>query len=220
VFDRRLWLLTRAVLYLFLERRVFLAGFSKRAKLSQSRYAALMYVELRIANAPTKLLEALGAMDAALAVTILQAIATTIIGAIALYFARMQALTGRTQAATNQKEFRLRFFDRRIGVYDAVMELCACIAKTGTVNQQQLSAYARKTREASFFFNDEIQAVCDELYKKAITLMTAHQIMDTAPQLPNHEQTVKTWGDLAEWFSEQPTKTIKPRFESFLRIRE
>jgi chloramphenicol O-acetyltransferase len=90
-----------------------------------------MYVELRIANAPTKLLEALGAMDAALAVTILQAIATTIIGAIALYFARMQALTGRTQAATNQKEFRLRFFDRRIGVYDAVMELCACIAKDG-----------------------------------------------------------------------------------------
>jgi hypothetical protein len=158
--------------------------------------------------------------DLALIASISQVILAGVIGTVTVFIARQQARIAQQQWQTNQNQFRLHFFDRRIAVYDAVMELCARISQKGTVTQEQLREYVKKTREASFFFNDEIQTYCDQLYKNGVNLMTADQVIKTAPDSPSYPQMAEMYRDLMLWFVEQVDKGAKPRFERFLRIRE
>ena len=142
------------------------------------------------------------------------------IGVITVLILRQQARIAQQQWQTNQNQFRLHFFDRRIEVYDAVMELSARIAGKGSITQEQLRECAKKTREATFFFDDEIQAYCDQVCKNGVDLMVADQVVKTAPNSPSYNEMVEIYGKLMLWFIEQVDKGAKPRFERFLRIRE
>jgi len=143
----------------------------------------------------------------------------TILATAGVVVAAAAAVIAWRQWQTNHNQFRFALFQRRIGVYDAVMELAAIIAKKGAVNMEELRDYARKTREASFIFDDKVQDYCDELYKKGVTLMVAHQVVETAPNAPSYEQMAKSQGDVLIWFSEQ-LDIAKSHFKPFLRIRE
>jgi len=149
-----------------------------------------------------------------------QLILAAVLGGITVYIAWQQRLIAQQQARINQNQFRLHFFDRRIAVYYAVMEFSARIAGKGKITQEELRECGRKTREASFFFDDEIQAYCDEVCKNGVNLMVAHQVIETAPNSPSFNDMVKMHGELMIWFTEQVDKEAKPRFGPFLRIRE
>lgn len=148
-----------------------------------------------------------------------QLILAAVLGGITVYIAWQQRLIAQQQARTNQNQFRLHFFDRRIAVYDAVMELAARVAVTGTLTQKDRE-YMKKTCEASFFFNDEIQAYCRQLCTNGANLITAYQIVNEAPDSPNYKEMVELYGKLMIWFHEDVEIGAKPRFEPFMRIRE
>jgi hypothetical protein len=148
-----------------------------------------------------------------------QLILAAVLGGITVYIAWQQRLIAQRQARTNQNQFRLHFFDRRFAVYDAVMEFSAHIAGKGSITQEELREYVKKMREASFFFDDEIQAYCNEVAKNGVNLMIAYNVME-APDSPSYTEMVKTYGELMKWFVEQVDKGAKPRFEPFLQIRE
>jgi hypothetical protein len=157
--------------------------------------------------------------DVALVASISQVILAAAIGTVTVFIARQQARIAEQQWRTNQTQFRLHFFDRRFAVYDAVLEFSTHIAAKGSITQEELREYVKKMREASFFFDDEIQVYCNEVAKNGVNLMIAHNAME-APDSPNYTDMVKTYGELMIWFVEQVDKGAKPRFEPFLRIRE
>jgi hypothetical protein len=93
-------------------------------------------------------------------------------------------------------------------------------AVKGTITQQERDECAKKTCEASLSFNDEIEAYCKQLDKNAANLITAHHIVEEAPDSPNYKEMVETYRKLKIWFCEEVEIGAKPRFEPFLRIRE
>jgi hypothetical protein len=84
--------------------------------------------------------------DVALLASISQVILAGVIGTVTVFIARQQSRIAQQQWRTNQNQFRLHFFDRRIAVYDAVIELSARIAGKGTITQEQLREYAQQAR--------------------------------------------------------------------------
>jgi hypothetical protein len=143
----------------------------------------------------------------------------TILPAAGVVVAAAAAVIAFQQWRTNHNQFRFALFQRRIGVYDAVMELMAIIVGKGEVTWEQLRGYAVKTREASFIFDDQVQAYCDEVYKRGVKLMVAHHVVETAPGAPSYKQMVESEGKLLIWFNEQ-LDIAKSHFKPFLRIRE
>jgi hypothetical protein len=149
--------------------------------------------------------------DAALVASISQVILAGTIGVVTIYIAWQQWRTNRNQ-------FRLHLFDRRIAVYDAVLDLSMRLAAKGTISKEELHQYATVIKVVSFIFDDKLQAYCDELFKKGGQLSMAYEVMQ-APSAPSYQQMVELHRDLVLWFIEQ-IKELKPRFERFLRIRE
>jgi hypothetical protein len=120
----------------------------------------------------------------------------TILPAAGVVIAAAAAVIAFQQWRTNHNQFRFALFQRRIGVYDAVIELMAIIAGKGEVTWEQLRGYAVKTREASFIFDDQVQAYCNEVYKRGVKLMVAHHVVETAPGAPSYKQMVESEGEL------------------------
>jgi predicted ABC-type ATPase len=94
--------------------------------------------------------------DVALLASISQVILAAAIGTVTVFILRQQSRIAQQQWQTNHNQFRLHFFDRRIAVYDAVIELAARIAAKGTLTKEELRECVKMTREASFIFDDEI----------------------------------------------------------------
>jgi hypothetical protein len=148
-----------------------------------------------------------------LIVSISQLILAGVIGAVTVYIAWQQWRTNRNQ-------FRLHLFDRRIVIYDAALELAARVVYKGTVTQEELWSFMRKACEASLFFDDKIQAYCQELLKNGFDLITANEVVEAGPDAPNYKDMVQMKGSILKWFRKQSDKEAKPHFEPFLRIRE
>jgi hypothetical protein len=116
-------------------------------------------------------------------------------------------------------QLQLQLFDRRIEVYDAVMDFASKLVQKGTVTQDDFTVYGKKARNARFLFNDEVQSYCDEIYKNAANLMVARGVTE-APGSPAYEEMSRSYGELMLWFTQELVSGANKIFSPFLRIRE
>ena len=143
----------------------------------------------------------------------LKALLTPIIAVLAVYIAYRQWITTRNQ-------FRLNYFDRRLSVYTAAMELVSEIGIMGTISPEKARVFLVKTREARFLFADDIDAYCTELYKKSEQLRIKEDVFrDTNPQDSKRERMINEITELKTWFHNQITY-IPQRFEKYLKIED
>lgn len=143
----------------------------------------------------------------------LKALLTPIIAVLAVYIAYRQWLTTRNQ-------FRLNYFDRRLSVYTAAMELVSEIGITGTISPEKARTFLVKTREARFLFADDIDVYCAELYKKSELLGTKKEdFRDMSPQDSKRERMINEITELQTWFQNQ-ISNIPQRFEKYLKIED
>jgi hypothetical protein len=123
---------------------------------------------------------------------------TAVIGATTVCIGIVTAYIAWQQWRTNRNQFRLHFFDRRIALYDAVIKLVEGLLQKTTVIPEELHHYITRTREASFLFDDKIQAYCDEVGQKASDLATAHRVMQDTSS-PLYSSMVEKHGNLMLW---------------------
>jgi hypothetical protein len=145
----------------------------------------------------------------------------TILTTAGVVVAAAAAFIAWQQWLTNRNQFLFQLYDRRIPIYDAIMEFAALIIRTGTVTQEQLRDYLHRTRGTSFIFDDQVEAYCDELYKKAIEIWAGQVKIDALPEGSverGRSEALKL--ERVVWFNDQFDSEIKPFFKPFLQIRE
>jgi hypothetical protein len=99
------------------------------------------------------------------------------------------------------------------------MKIAASAVQKGALNKEELTEFLRTTKEACFFFDDEMQKHCDEMYKEGIALLVGHEMMEKFPNRPDYAKSVEAWGERVKRFNNQLEKLPK-LFVPFLRIRE
>jgi len=143
----------------------------------------------------------------------LKALLTPLIAVLAVYIAYRQWITSRNQ-------FRLNYFDRRLSIYTAAMELVSEIGMTGTISQEKARSFLVKTREARFLFADDIDIYCTELYKNSQQLRIKEEVFrDTNPLPPKQDHMIDEITSLKTWFQDQIT-IIPQIFEKYLKIED
>jgi hypothetical protein len=128
-------------------------------------------------------------------------------------------VVGWRQLSINKKQVRLQSREKRLAVYKASMTLIALAIRNGTVTQEEWHKFARATKEVGLLFDKKMNAYCRELYKHAVDVGVAHQVMETAPSSPYYNQSVRIWSTGMEWFTDQATEAEK-RFKPFLRVND
>jgi hypothetical protein len=126
---------------------------------------------------------------------------------------------GWRQLSIKKKQARLQFREKRLAVYEASMTLIALAIRNGTVTQEEWHKFARATKEVALLFDQKMNAYCRELYKHAVDVGVAHQVMETARSSPYYNESVKIWSTGMEWFTDQATEAEK-RFKPFLRVND
>jgi hypothetical protein len=133
--------------------------------------------------------------------------------------AKQQSQTADKQAETAKNKLRLDLFDRRIVVYDALMDLAAIAIIKGDVTPEQRRKCAIATKGAEFLFNKEIDNYCLQFLKEAGALNLEKVLLDQFKETgaePN-QQTISSYGDRVLWFNAQVDE-IPKRFAEFLKI--
>lgn len=139
-----------------------------------------------------------------------QALLTPVIALLALYIAWQQWRTARSK-------FRLDYFNRRFPIYAAAMRLAAGIAKTTSVSYEELHGFLTKTREAEFFFNDDIKRYCDELYREALAIACGREKLKAVQSDAERSKSQDILLQRVAWFNEQVDE-IPRKLDMFLKI--
>lgn len=145
-------------------------------------------------------------------IAVSQALLTPGIALLALYVAWQQWRTAHSK-------FRLDYFNRRFPIYEAAMSLAAGISRNGIATDDELHSFLIHTREAEFFFNDDIDKYCRQLYREAFAIKSGRVKLES--MLPDTEQ-AKSQERLLQrvtWFNEQVDE-IPRKFGTFLRIEQ
>ena len=82
-------------------------------------------------------------------VRLLNALLTPLIAALAIYIAYQQY-------QINRRQYRLALFEKRMVVFNSIMNLIAAVAGEGKVERQKLFAMMRETRDHELLFGSEI----------------------------------------------------------------
>ena len=138
----------------------------------------------------------------------LQAGLTPMIAILALYVAFQQY-------RTNREKVRLDLFDRRMAIFDALMQLLRIIGRDGTISNEELVRFSADTNNAVFIVA-ELSDYLDEIYKHAVDLQYSsnREGEDSVPEGELKELTIKT-RDYREWFNQQ-FKTARTKFSKYL----
>jgi hypothetical protein len=127
--------------------------------------------------------------------------------------------TAEKQAETAKNKLRLELFERRIAVYDALMEMAAIAAVKGEVTPEQQRKWAIATKGAEFLFNKEIDDYCLKLGKEAVLLGLDNHHIDRLKftRAKEHLKAEMSKGERLIWFNTQIDEMPK-RFAEFLKI--
>jgi len=145
---------------------------------------------------------------------ILQGLLTPIIGVTTVYIAWQQW-------KTNQRKYTLDRYERRLRVYQHVVEVLRLINRDFKPELPDLFKFSYDTAEATFLFGPEIQAYIDEIFSRAVALNTANfEYRDfMQPPLPgyDHQKVVNKIKEQEGWFVKQ-INVAKEKFRAYLDI--
>jgi hypothetical protein len=108
-------------------------------------------------------------------VRVLAALLTPVIACVTAYIAWQQH-------KTNQNQFRLALFERRIKVFNFTGDLIAAVLTQGRVGNDDLNKFLWETRESGFLFGPVVSAYLHELYEKASDVYALEGAVDEAPK--------------------------------------
>jgi hypothetical protein len=150
----------------------------------------------------------------ALALQILQALLTPVIGGIAVYIAWQQW-------KVNERKFALDRYERRLRIYQHVVELLRLIVRDFKPEIHDLLKFSTDTAEADFLFGEEISKYLNEIYTHGVDLNTARaeyrDFRQPAPEGYDHQRVVDALTREEKWFVGQ-FAVAKEKFKKYLDI--
>lgn len=91
-----------------------------------------------------------------------------IIGVAGIIIAYQQWQINLQNTKINEDKLRLELFDKRLNIYNSIMDLIYTIVSTGDVTDEEIRKFRYKTREVNFFFDKDIIDYEEEVYRKAV----------------------------------------------------
>jgi len=139
---------------------------------------------------------------------------TPLIAIVATYIAYQQW-------NTNKQKLILDRYDRRLKVYEEVVQILSIILQTSRAKFEDLIKFRRAVSEADFLFEPEIMQYIDEIYKRGIQLEYWNkQYRDSTQPIPDgydHQKVCDSMHNEFTWFSVQ-FEPAKQKFKKYLDI--
>jgi hypothetical protein len=132
------------------------------------------------------------------------------IGLLGAYFAWRQNQLSKLQ-------WKHQLYDRRMAIYTAAGKLMGHVFRNGNVTDSALYDFLEKTRESDFLLDAKVTTHLDDMYKRAVDLMTLVLELEDLPVGPERSKKVEAKKDTLIWFSEQGS-ALKVAFAPFLRL--
>ncbi len=135
---------------------------------------------------------------------------TPVIGGVAVYIAWQQR---RTSA------YKLRFdlYDRRIKVFERVVEILTLMRTAGDVEFDELFELTSGTRDAEFLFGNEIKNYIEQVYQHAIDLHDTRELLDKAQSDEERERLKTQLTVHTKWAFDQ-RKLVASKFKHALDV--
>lgn len=147
-------------------------------------------------------------------VTVLQALSTPVIAAIAVYIAWQQWKLSHDKVA-------LDLYDRRYKAYENLRETLGIIMRSGTATDEEMLNFVRKASESDFLFERDVLDYHEKFYKNGIRLSYLRKVYDRGirGEVPNYDnnKVVDEEAALIEWFSAQYGES-KKLYGTYLKI--
>lgn len=141
---------------------------------------------------------------------------TPVIGAVALYIAWQQW-------KTNERKAILDRYERRLRIYQRVVEMLHFICSRFNPEINDLLKFIADTAEAGFLFGSEISEYLDEIYTRGVTLNSAKfEYRDFTQPVPvgyDHQKVVDAMTEQEKWFVAQ-FPIAKEKFRKYLDISQ
>lgn len=139
---------------------------------------------------------------------------TPLIAIVATYIAYQQW-------NTNKQKLILDRYDRRLKVYEEVVQILSIILQTARPRFEDLIKFRRAVSEADFLFGSEIMQYIDEIYKRGIQLEYWNkQCRDYTQDIPegyDHKKVCDSMHAEITWFSKQ-FEPAKLKFKKYLDV--
>ena len=123
------------------------------------------------------------------------------------------------QAQTAKRKLKLDTFDKRYAIFIAVMDFLSLVVGNINVTNEQLFKLIQETKSSYFLFGEDIYTYIDDVYKKAIRLRLANQILNGRREISEEERTrlVNQDQELLEWFMQQ-AEEARQKFSKYLKL--
>lgn len=124
--------------------------------------------------------------------------------AIAVVLGLMMVYVAWQQWRTNHHRLKLELYDRRLKVYEGLIEFLKHITSEKIVTEQLMSQYITAVASSEFLFNDDIIELLGEVGHKAYSVLNS---------------SIKENEDLKSWYEKQ-IRNAKILFRSSLDFRK
>lgn len=149
-------------------------------------------------------------------IQILQGLLTPVIGVTTAYIAWQQWKMNRQKSILDR-------YERRLKIYQRIVEMIRLIAKDFKPDIQDLLKFSADTAEADFLFEEEIPTYINEIFKHGVSLNTANfEYRDFTQPIPagyDHQKVVDALTTEEKWFVEQ-LPIAKKKFKKYLDISQ
>jgi hypothetical protein len=145
---------------------------------------------------------------------VLQVLLTFVIGVFA-------AIIAWQQWRTSHHKLRLDLFDKRIAVFNDLMEFINSIVQQGTTPQNAWIYLHRKANERKFLFGEDIQKYGEELRQNAHRLaLVKIEIDKTKPLSEERHKLTSEEADINKWFIKQMMGGCADAFSHYFKFAQ
>ena len=145
---------------------------------------------------------------------ILQGLLTPVIGVTTLYIAWQQWKTNERRAVLDR-------YERRLRIYQHVVEFLRVIVRDFKVEIPGILKLSAETAEADFLFGEDIPNYLDEIYTRGVKLHAARaeyrDFRQSIPEGYDHRKVVDAITNEEKWFLGQ-LAIAKEKFKKYLDI--
>ncbi len=139
---------------------------------------------------------------------------TPIIAVIATYIAWQQW-------KVNKQKLKLELYDRRLAIYEEVMQILSIILRDADASFDDLLKYRTSVSEADFLFEQEIPFYIDEIYQRGIKLHKLNKQCNESKEKNTDgfkdAEIMEKVGKELEWLTKQ-FDPAKEKFKQYLEI--
>lgn len=121
------------------------------------------------------------------------------------------------QVPADQPRNDLPLYDRRLAVYKHVSGFIAGILREADVDQEALLAFWRGVDEVPFLFGNDMWSYCEELYRRAVRLMSVNTRLEHLAVGEERTRGVEAESAILEWFG-QEIVGLRARFAPYMRL--